>query len=512
MNRTFAAPAPKRRGRPYRPPVDTTPYDDVVGGGATRVAWLLGTTRLHARGGTYASRRHFVVALNDRGVVCDEPRVSRWESGGSTATIGVIRAYEDVLGLTPYSLVAVAAMTDDGVAGSRVATSVAPMDVLLDATLDGAPTGADWLELVGQLAAHPSLYMRADTWTAISEKLVSELCRSTGAGYTTRRYALRSLVTHPAASPHVVRAIEGYVADPCAQRSSDVIALLQHLPAEAATSHLLALLEDERPSVQRGAARAVAALLARGSLAADAALTLEHTVRERLAADPMALHLADVARQLPCGAADRIRAALGDDPLLGPVVTHSELLPADTSELVSAGVALAAQSKMTLQEPDPMLARLVREALFHSNGERRSQASSLLLASPYRAGLSRACASYLDGADADVSGRLARLLRYCIDRPEFPLALGAAIQGNSPAVRHNALRAIGHVPVELTAAQAMLLVNGAAPWDDAMVVDGTLYALGMHGHADLAGRAVPGLQRVSDLSAWWLRHGGRVPR
>lgn len=512
--------SPRKRGRPYRPPVDPTPYAAVTGGADARIAWLLGTTRLHAAEGRFANRRDFVPALAGAGISCDESRISRWESGSTHVPLSVIAGYEQVLELPQNRLTAVAQHLSPAPAIGNSRKELTPeshrrLDELVDLTLDGAPSGSDWLDLADILAEHPTVYMRADIWRDLTARLLAELCRSLGVGYVTRLVTLRTLLTHPVVQHHVVRAIGQFVMDPCSVRVADAVALLQHVPGAKGTPIVMRLLGSDSEPIRRGAARAAAAMLARDDFAPEHLPELETTLPWLLSLDEQATHAAEVVRQLPPASQERVRAAVRRPHHgLELVLKHAETVPPETAR--SLGTSLATEAQVhaggpSAGEPDHLLQRLVREALFHAHPERRSQAATLLMASGFREGISRAC-GHLLGSDGGATGvPVARLLKYCFATRELPIVFGAAVggvRGPTDGVRVHALHALGHLPQRLSVQQARLLAAGIGD-AERRIVDATLYALGMHGRSDVVGQDSPA-PRVRELHRWWSGAGERL--
>jgi len=510
----------RKRGRPYRPPVDHTPYAEGTGGADARIAWLLGTTRLHAAEGRYSNRRDFVPALVEAGVNCDESRISRWESGSTHVPLSVIAGYEQVLELPPHRLSAVAQHISPAPAIGTGRKELTPeghrrLDALVDLTLDGAPSGADWLDLADILTEHPTVYMRADIWHDLAARLLAELCRSLGVGYVTRLVTLRTLLIHPVVQHHVVRAIGQFVMDPCSVRVADAVALLQHVPGPKGTPIVMRLLGSDSEPIRHGAARAAAAMLARDDFAPEHLAELETTLPWLLSLDEQATHASEVVRQLPPASQERVRAAVRRPHHgLELVLKHAEIAPPDVAKSVGGGLATEAQTHAggpSAAEPDHLLQRLVREALFHAHPERRSQAATLLMASGFREGISRAC-GHLLGSDGGATGvPVARLLQWCFATRELPIVFGAAVggvRGPGDGVRVHALHAMGHLPQRLSVQQAQLLAAGIGDADQ-RVVDATLYALGMHGRSDVVGQDSHA-PRVRELHRWWSETGERL--
>lgn len=523
--------------------MDASPYDDVVGGGDARLAWLLGATRLSAAGGAFRSRRDFVPALQAvSGQGWDESRLSRWESGQVPIPPATVAAYELALELPADRLRSVAILLGPTSATTRTAppgsidaaAGAVPreLDALVDVALDGRPTGSHWLRLAEALSRHRAVYMRPDVWQTLHHRLVSETGRSLGHEYLARRAAVRMLLDHPHAEQCLVSALTAYAADPLAPRVADQVSMLQDASDDLAWPALLQLLEDGPLAARRGASRAAATLAAHRRTPPDLR-RLEAVVVAGLRADPTALHLADLVHRLPADAAVRIRAAVRDHPALDPVARHGEVVEpelaaavtgrvtarvrehSDAHPLALAGAGMdaapAGEGEAGAAEPassDAMLDRLVREALFHAHEQRRALAAMVLLASPYAAAVAAAAATTLGEESGPVAVRLVQLLRTCATRAELPDVLATAVNGPSET-RAQALVALGNNPHVLTLRQAGMLVEHL-PWDEPRVEETALYALGMHEMAAVAASHRAADRGIAARAEWWRRAGGRL--
>ncbi|MDH2412970.1 hypothetical protein [Nocardioides sp. CER19] len=513
----------RKRGRPFRPPVDSSPYADPTGGADARIAWLLGTRRLSALDGEYATRRTFVPALAESGgFACDESRVSRWESGSGPVPAAVLTGYEKVLGLPRHSLRAAALTLGPALPATAVRQRPTDekFDRLMEVVLDGAPNGADWFTLADELSHRPPIYLRRELWATLSRQLIHEASRSLHVAYLTRRAALRRLFAHPVVGPHLVSALEEYVAEPGAVRRADAASLAAAVPGPDATALAMRLLREGSDSVRRGALRAAGWLLATGHFDEEALPELEPVLLDGLRASGAAVHLADVARRLPPAAAERVRSALPDHPALATVDRNSETVPAELAESSARQLVQAVQAAAPapLREPDSMLERLLREALFHSHDQRRRQAAYLLMSSPYRDAVAAGCAVVVGGPDARVRTAVARLMRYCTTTAQLPTLLGMAADSDGETQRV-ALVALGNNPYPLTERQAQVLLSSDAPWSTRRHVDAVSYALGMHGLGGLVtdperlrqlGDGREGLDRALANAKWWQTAGSRL--
>lgn len=505
------APVTRGRGRPYRPPVDASAWRSVSGGVAARTAWLLGTSRMLRADGAYANRQDFLPELARLGVRADNSRVSRWESGTGAISRDVVAAYEQVLDLPRQSLAAPIRLLDRRACETPEAADADPatLDRYVEAVLTGETAeGHRWADLASELAQHPSIYLRSTLWRELGTRLVTELSRSVGVAYTTRLAALHRLIAHPMAHNDVLAAVGQYVTDPYAVRVGDVIAALSLAPSSGARFLALGLLSSGHAELQAGAARAIAAMQATQSWSPSLDAELERSTLALLANETTPTGNADLLTYLTADARERVMAELGENHHHRFVIEHATLTSPATASLIAANVASRAQASLDLAaNPDPMLERLVREALFHAHAERRHRAEVMLMASPFSAGVAAAVAGLLNADDPLIAHRAAVLLRYCVTPAETDDIL-AAPRNRPPVVEGAALSALGHVQ-SLEEAHVDHLLGRSTAWPDDARTDAALYVLGMHGLTDkISGTPVP--DHVASACQWWRRIGSRI--
>ena len=511
-----ALPTQRRRGRPYHLPVDPSPFADPTGGVNVRLAWLLGASRLGAADGAFANRRAFLPALvAETGVPCDESRISRWESGHSAVPPEVLAAYETVLAMPPGSLRALALRLAPALRMPADADNdTPPLDALLALVLTGEPVGNDWLTLTEVLAARPAISLEASTWSALCGRLIGELARATPLAALPRRAAVRRLLRHAVAQRHMADAIDEALGHPWPVRPAEVAALVQHAPD--ASARVVSLLGSGPDVARRGALRAAAALLAREAFAPAKLADLATLLVELLSVSRADLDLADVIHRLPVTCAWRVRHAAAGSPTLGLITPTGEIVDPAIADSVAGGLATAAQRSAPGAlgtATDPMLERLVREALFHGHVERRDQSLALLRLSPYADHLAVAAAADLCDGAGQSRARQAALLRLCGSPRQLPVLVAAAT-GADPAVAAAALAALGDNPHRLTEAQARLVLPREAE-PDLRLLDAALDTLGRHGHMGLAlplAQDTRIARRVEGRIAWWTEAGARVTR
>ena len=520
-------PAGRRRGRPLRLPEDDNPIHRVHGGVNPRVAWLLAVSRIHAADPELAHRDKFVVALHELGVAADQARVSRWESGSLRIPDRIVVAYEQVIGLAPGKLAAAIngvrrALEPLSPGNEVVLTTPATLHRELDKLFDRAFTrqhGADWLALTNYLAVHPNIYLRPETWTDLANRLIGEMARSTGPGFTRRFEATRTLVRHPGAQRHVVRAIGVFVTDPDAQSVVYPLTLLQEVPHPRAQDLVMRLLGTSSGMLQQGAAWVAATKLARGHFDLAAQRNLEGLSVLMIAAGPRAtadVDIFDVAARLPDESRARVVAAVRESasfPRLENLIRTGEILPKATTREVSQRVATETQELTPPPyqiEPDLMLQRLVREALFHGHQERRHQACILLTVSPYRAGIAKSMQGLVEDAEPEVARPAAALLRYLGTEEQRADLLSWCRDEKRPDVRDHALIALGRLSEGLTPDCNAAVMDALTSCPDAEIQRASMYALGMSGAPQLADLAENGSAFQRRAATWWSRIGPAI--
>lgn len=505
-----------RTGRPYRPPEDRVAPEQPLADRRVRTAWLLGTSRVLCRDGAYGHRREFVAALQAAGIACDESRVSRWESGASLVPTTAVAAYERILGLPTYSLRGAVDLVRPlgGTVHGLVLDDAGPtrLDQLFGLAFAGSASGLDWLELAQRINATGGwVYLREREWSALMLRLLSEQCRSVGTGWAARTAALSELITHPSAQHRVVRAIGHVVVDGLVLRGTQSVQLLRHIGGAPATSLALRLLEGGDTPVRASAAHALAALLADGGFDRAHLGRLAELLVRLLRHDPADEHLLDVALRLPVDALEQVQRAV-QSPALDRVAATHELVERTTAASAARELASAANRphRHADLEPDGMLTRLAREALFHAHARRRQAALGLLSMSPYAEGLADGCAALASHANPVVAHQALRALRWVVrDRHAERLAALASDEARPLGQRSTALSVLGNLPSRPEGLALRLLREAVA--DERPALSGPAAdTLGVHGLlAQVAGdRALP--RRAAGHAGWWQRNGARL--
>ena len=515
-----------RRGRRPELPRDDTPVGELYGDVAARIGWLLRVHRLQHQDIDVQQGARFVRRLRLHGVAADQSRISRWESARVPVPAEVLTGYEQVLGLDGGTLTSVALGLQRSLTrGGEVAAVTAPeftddgidrLNSAFDRVIGGKPVGADWSELAQGCAAGPRLvFLRDSDWEAISHQLVREMTLGVSTAYVTRFEALRGLMVHPRARGHLLRAIGALITEPDTQVVIDAISLLQEVDVPRAGDTAMRLLHTGSGQVRTGAATTLAGKLARGHLSELQQRALARILADILHQDLEAHNdpaIADVVARMDRGPQMSLLRLVSPsvDSLLLRVSRAGELSPAAVAEQISVEVARATGAAHA--DRDGMLARLVREAMFHGHEERRHHASVLLMSSPYRAALAAVLADRVTAREAE-HGRAMILLSYLAGSSErAQLAAVASDATHGGAVRSSALHGLGHVGVEAYADAALTAVDDPQP----SVARAALYALGMSGGPEIfeLSTASPHSGSVSDdvrrAATWWQRVGPAV--
>ncbi len=239
-----------------------------------------------------------------------------------------------------------------------------------------------------------------------------------------------------------------------------------------------------------------------------------------IAAGPRAtpdVDIFDVAARLSEESQARVVTAVRESttyPRLERLLRTGEVMPKRVTREVSALVATRTQELTPPPyrlEPDLMLERLVREALFHGHQERRHQAAILLTVSPYRDGVARAVTEVADEtAEAEVARRSAALLRYLGTEEQRADLLGWARAGDRPEVRDHALISLGRLPGGLTPDCNAVVMDALTTSTVPEVQRAAMYALGMSGAPQLADLAANGDDFQRRAAQWWTRIGPAI--
>ncbi|HVH94779.1 MAG TPA: hypothetical protein VM688_07670 [Nocardioidaceae bacterium] len=517
-----------RPGRTQRIPVDETPLNAPRPDINARIGWLLLMSRLHHSDETFRDGHRFAEALCDSGARVSRSLVSRWESGKISVSYEGMTAYEAVLGLqagqvssiTGYvkaSMPGVTARVSQPKLDATSPTFAERLDDLIDAAEAGAASPRDWQELGWHVAAAPMIHLRRGTWKSVTHRLVDLLPRSVRVAYRQLSTAAMSLATLPRAQSFLVEAIADYISDPAVQVVTSPTGLLDRLPTRDAARLVLDLIDHprSRPLYLSGVWSATQKLI-RGDFTADERNELGVLVLKAWRRDPMRTgqDLAELIGALPEGLRSMLVQASDNAgrKRLGYVVEHGEELLASKARVFAEEVAAGARSGIAVPatySDDRMLPRLIREALFHRDSERRHLASLLLSASPFATSVTDEMVARISEPHPHwIRGRLATLARY-LSADEHRMRLVDLLDDQADEVAIPAAHAIGHLRLNVVSDQA-LRNSLAREWSNRQ--QAKMYALGMSGSPVLS--LLAHSSNASDwqraAAAWWMRNGDAI--
>ncbi len=528
MSEEPTAPPGRRRGRPQRLPEDPHALSSGLVGCEQRVAWLLTVARVLGPDPDLARRDGFITALRDRGVPVDASRVSRWESGLQPLPAAVTSTYESVLDLPQGWLVAVAKGLRRSFAGEpsvrRNHAHETPLDnteveSLLERGEQGAATGAHWLRLTDELNRYDKVFLRDREWAQVTHQLVSELGRAVGPGYVRRYEAAAAFIGHPIARRHLLMAVGRFVTAPDAQVVAPVLNLIAEVPDAAAAELTLRLLsaDSENKYLRRAASSVAAVKLARGHFDDAALPRLESHVLGALRRGESLdgrLDAFDLAVRLPEASWQRVAGGLRTRRAFGFVAqarAGDELVPAARAAALMADLAPAIQADTPShqpQEPDLMLRRLLREALFHSHKPRRHHAALLIAASPYAPATARHCLRLATDPNDLLAARAWTVLMRVGDAGGHDQVVHCALTETRPTVRARALVNAG-LSADLTPEQRMAIAEQYHA-SRSLERHATLFALGMAGAPELARLAESEDTETQRGAHWWVSQGPAI--
>lgn len=490
----------------------------------TRIAWLLRMSRLYGQDPELAVARRCATAFPAHQRPVTPSQISRWENGALPVPYRVIRAYEDLLGLSAGHLTA-AVDTVHQVRSVRPGTPrldrrftpdaqlAEELDDLLDRCVGGAPVrGVDWDGMSARVLAIPHVYLPRPVWSTLVNRLFAEMSVSCGRDYLQRWEALRRLQGHPVARQMIAAAVTEMIADPASQIIVDPLMLLVH------DRHSIQLLVDEvaAPTSERTlhAALEICELAAEaGRFGGEDATILGVLARAHFADNGLPAHLRRAATDLvsrltPPGRQATARTRAGDkDAAPDRAVAVAALT-------TSAEAALDVATRGTAASENRMLSRLVDELLFSQQIDVRLGAAAVLAASPFGKPLADALAAALSSRDRSLLSVWAAALG-TIGGAEHRPALEALLVSPAPnAVAVQAAFGLGNVPGRTDPAVLRHAVRRhVRAWhrtrrdDTEEVLRALVYAVGMQHATSLLSevQSWPDLPaEVRAAARWWL--------
>jgi hypothetical protein len=501
-----------------------------------RVGWLLRTNRRLGQDEAMQAGNEFARAFHRDG---ERPlpasQVTRWENGSLQPGRRTIRRYEDLLGLAPYSLVALSDAINRlaGAAGPTRTSTVDPsgeseLHQLLDQALaEAAMTGPRWLELSELVQARPGLVLHPPRlWGQLCDRLLAELVVAKDSAWLQRQEAMCRLLEHPVAAPHAVAACIRLAEDPSNPVVIEPLSLLDVTAYTGANQYILRAIEAPASDrALRGALLAAQRKIRDGHYAGDDLVRLASTTTWLLTDPSLSPGLRPLVhdvgrilqRRLP-GAANLRRLVQSSTDEGARQGSGLAPISRRVGALVQAGLPLVGEGS------DATLATLIDEAVDSPNFDQQLYAGMLLAATPIRDNVAEALLSQLR---AELRSR----------HEAFPVAALAALTaiganvhrpvirdillspGASPAIRRAAAWATPHCsgsyPIATWRAvlQAQFLDWRRAPAGiGTEILHGITYGIGTDNHADLLVEIYSDehMPTIASNTASWFLHGPKA--
>ncbi|GIL24962.1 hypothetical protein [Actinocatenispora comari] len=507
-----------RRGRRSDPPVDDTPLDAPTIDVEARTGFLLRHGREFAGERSVPTGSAMVAALARLGVRSSNADVSHWEKGVTPASATVIEAYEQITGAPPGLLRGIIDTLRRCYRGGRLPPrrvdrrrlDLAEVTARCEVVLRGSPRGIDWLHFA-DLLNEERVVLPAFLVDEPTTRLVSEMSRSVAAAYLTRYEALASILD----SPYGARAqtfVQDAVLDERTQVLLDPICVLAETPVPDRIGWLAELLADPRPKVVLGAAYALDVACETGRLPEQTLDTVAARVLDAYLAaaeDRTRDALVAVIRSLPAARTTQLLDRL--DQRAREQLRAVEA-PVDTDHRAAlCTVAARAQRRVVeaigADREQPMLTRLLYEALFEPRPTRRFHAVSVLQAVPYVRQVVEVVTRLAHAARDDEVRRAAVRAVLNLGHLRSPDTVLRLVRSDDEQMRRAGLVASAHCQLPLDRELLAPLIAADGPLRSTAT-----YAAGMTGHplvAELA--ADPAADpAVRTAAQWWRRAGTAV--
>lgn len=494
--------------RVSEPVDDTTSLDGSRIDVGARIGWLLRVSRTAAG----LSLRDMSAALEQHGVRLSAASLSRIESEGQRS-VAALEGYARVLGLPEGTLrVPVDTVCRSFSYGPPAHVplpdhSLAGFDRACRAVDDLAPTAAEWLEFSRLHASPVGFGLPTDLMEPYVRRLALELCRSVGLARWMRYEALRDLRCSEYAD--VVAAVAADVLrDPDLHVTEDLVNVVAERPTAEVVAWAGSLLRDPSFVLARSATYALQGMLATGGLDLhewrDLPPALDEAWRGAADAPDRREVLARLWAALPPPLQDQVAEVRPRLEAAGPRVWTRTRQNRHYGFVTS--LAHTVTSDRGLPD-DPMLTRLVFEAMFDPRGVRMASAIYLLAGSPFREQLVRVLlARRDDGPDDSCRPAATRVAALCHRSGELP-DLQTLLESGCPVDFKHALTIYGRGGHPVPDAAVHRGLGG-----DELTVRCTLAALGLAGDPRLdaiaSDPARPAYARGA--ARWWLRQGPRI--
>lgn len=491
--------------------VDPSPLDSPTINVPLRVGWLLRTSRLNPTDHAPLTANRFAAELG-----VGPAAVTKWEKGIEDIDAIGIEGYERLIGLSPGSLRGIIEITrrsfrypvNPRLAPPRPPDDLAELSAMVWPAMHGEPRGIDWLHFADALNAEGPLLLPDFTAAPVIDRLASELARSVDAAYLTRYEAMARLRSGRYRDVALESLLEFALGED-AQVSIDLLDAAGVLASAELFGSMCRLLVDDRDAVFHGACFSISNMAARGGLSKAEmrdAVPLLVRAYNALADDPNRHALmSELLRNLPPGVQSTAREHLDRPPTPVPA---ARVAVSRQSPHYRAVQLLAEDMRAELPaRENPMLERVLYEALFDQLWTKRYTAALFLMAVPYKEVVARHVARLAEThTRRDV--REAAVALSLRTGGVGALAIAETWATSQDPVRQaTGLVTLGHWGTDLDPVTLEPALGGG--WD---VARRALYAAGMTGSPALREWADDPARsdQVRAAARWWIGVGSRV--
>jgi transcriptional regulator with XRE-family HTH domain len=352
-----------------------------------RIGWLLRTSRSLAG----LSLREMSAALKARDVALSATSLSRIESEGQRSA-AALDGYAAVLGLpdgalrTPVDILCRSFSYAPPAPPQAVAPSLERFSEACEAIAAPSPSGGAWLAFARHHSSNGGFGLPTTLMEPHVRRLADELCRSVGVVARLTRYEALALLRCSAYGDLVDSVLREMILDPDAQVLYDLTSVLAENPTPALLHWAGAMLRHESIAVARGASFALQGMLVTGGLQVEdwEGLVPHFTSAWHDAGSDATRRtvLTDLCAALPPPVQSQIRdtCRVEADLLPGPRVWSRSRRSAHYG--FARSIAGDACARLRHHE-EPLLERLLFEAMFDPRGVRMSTSAFFVAVSPF---------------------------------------------------------------------------------------------------------------------------------
>lgn len=501
----------RRRGRPSAELVDTTPLGGATVDVGVRIGWLLKMARLADPLGGARQQRDMVERLAGVGVSTSVSSLSRLEAGQRVSN-ELLEGYENVLALPPGRLRGPidALLRTHGAGPIERRTPGLPTleewSACHHQVTVAEPKGIDWLHFADMMSTPGMLGLPSDLAGPKIERLARELSRSVSVAHLLRYEALAQLRCSPYDNL-LLEVVRQLVDDPGTQVLYDLMAVLAERPTDTLLRWCGELLVRDVPHVVRGGVLAIESMRQKGG-PVDWELVEDPFLAAFNDGEPWRRALLSHAfRVLPPRVRSRLLPRLAHP--VGQVRQPMDWTPSRRNLHHNLCVELAREiTRRVGLDQQPILARLLFEAIYDFRETRRGNAIYFLAALPFQEVLAEAMLKA--STSEDPTTREGAVLAIAgLSHPAYVDTARAWVRTDDETLQASGLIVLGHAADYIVPEKMRELVQAPYP-----VGRLAMYAVGMVADPLVVEVALdPEMpEQVRQAARWWLANGSRVTR